>query len=98
MARADVDDSLVEQLMLIPGVENIHATTWEEMRLDYSDAFRGYIANHPMQEQISALSEQDIEDNFNGFLIGVDGETLTKYVTDLETPLILKHLIEEKLL
>ena len=55
-------DSLVEQLMLIPGVENIHPTTWEEMRLDYSDAFRGYIANHPMQEQISALSEQDIED------------------------------------
>ena len=30
-----LDDSLVEQLMLIPGVENIHPTTWEEMRLDY---------------------------------------------------------------
>lgn len=82
-----LDDSLVEQLMLIPGVENIHATTWEEMRLDYSDAFRGYIANHPMQEQISALSEQDIEDNFNGFLIGVDGETLTKYRDRLGNPI-----------
>lgn len=82
-----LDDSLVEQLMLIPGVENIHATTWEEMRLDYSDAFRGYIANHPMQEQISALSEQDIEDNFNGFLIGVDGETLTKYRNRLGNPI-----------
>ena len=73
--------------MLIPGVENIHPTTWEEMRLDYSDAFRGYIANHPMQEQISALSEQDIEDNFNGFLIGVDGETLTKYRDRLGSPI-----------
>ncbi len=82
-----LDDSLVEQLMLIPGVENIHPTTWEEMRLDYSDAFRGYIANHPMQEQISALSEQDIEDNFNGFLIGVDGETLTKYRDRLGSPI-----------
>ena len=82
-----LDDSLVEQLMLIPGVENIHATTWEEMRLDYSDAFRGYIANHPMQEQISALSEQDIEDNFNGFLIGVDGEALTKYRDRLGSPI-----------
>ena len=82
-----LDDSLVEQLMLIPGVENIHPTTWEEMRLDYSDAFRGYIANHPMQEQISALSEQDIEDNFNGFLIGVDGEALTKYRDRLGSPI-----------
>lgn len=82
-----LDDSLVEQLMLIPGVENIHPTMWEEMRLDYSDAFRGYIANHPMQEQISALSEQDIEDNFNGFLIGVDGEALTKYRDRLGSPI-----------
>ena len=82
-----LDASLVEQLMLIPGAENIHSTTWEEMRLDYSDAFREYIANHPMQEQISALSEQDIEDNFNGFLIGVDGETLTKYRDRLGSPI-----------
>ena len=40
-----------------------------------------------MQEQISALSEQDIEDNFNGFLIGVDGETLTKYRDRLGSPI-----------
>ena len=82
-----LDASLVEQLMLIPGVENIHSTTWEEMRLDYSDAFREYIANYPMQEQISALSEQDIADNFNGFLLGVDGETLTNYHDRLGNPI-----------
>lgn len=82
-----LDASLAEQLMLIPGAENIHSTTWEEMQLDYSDAFREYIANHPMQEQISALSEQDIADNFNGFLIGVDGETLTKYRDGLGNPI-----------
>ena len=82
-----LDASLVEQLMLIPGAENIHSTTWEEMRLDYSDAFREYIANHPMQEQISALSEQDIADNFNGFLLGVDGETLRNYHDRLGNPI-----------
>lgn len=81
-----LDASLVEQLMLIPGAENIHSITWEEMRLDYSDAFREYIANHPMQEQISALSEQDIADNFNGFLLGVDGETLRNYHDRLGNP------------
>ena len=82
-----LDASLVEQLMLIPGAENIHSTTWEEMWLDYSDAFREYIANHPMQEQISALSEQDIADNFNGFLLGVDGETLRNYHDRLGNPI-----------
>lgn len=82
-----LDASLVEQLMLIPGAENIHSTTWEEMRLDYSDAFGEYIANHPMQEQISALSEQDIADNFNGFLLGVDGETLRNYHDRLGNPI-----------
>ena len=82
-----LDASLVEQLMLIPGAENMHSTTWEEMRLDYSDAFREYIANHPMQEQISALSEQDIADNFNGFLLGVDGETLRNYHDRLGNPI-----------
>lgn len=82
-----LDASLVEQLMLIPGAENIYSTTWEEMRLDYSDAFGEYIANHPMQEQISALSEQDIADNFNGFLLGVDGETLRNYHDRLGNPI-----------
>lgn len=82
-----LDASLVEQLMLIPGAENIHSTTWEEMRLDYSDAFREYIANHSMQEQISALSEQDIADNFNGFLLGADGETLRNYHDRLGNPI-----------
>ena len=82
-----LDASLVEQLMLIPGAENMHSTTWEEMRLDYSDAFREYIANHPMQEQISVLSEQDIADNFNGFLLGVDGETLRNYHDRLGNPI-----------
>lgn len=82
-----LDASLVEQLMLIPGAENIHSTTWEEMRLDYSDAFGEYIANHPMQEQIFALSKQDIADNFNGFLLGVDGETLRNYHDRLGNPI-----------
>lgn len=82
-----LDHSLTEQLMSIPGVENLHTTTWEEMRLDYSDDFGEYLANHPMRELISTLSAQDIADNFNGFLIGVDGETLTKYRDAFGSPI-----------
>lgn len=69
----------IEQLEAIPGLESLHTTTWSEMFLDYSEDFDEYIAAHPMQEQIAALTEQDIADIFKGFILGVDGETLTKY-------------------
>lgn len=82
-----LDDSLAEQLMSIPGAENLHTVTWEEMSLDYSDDFREYIANHPMREQIGGLSEQVIAENFKGFLLGVDGETLTEYRDALGNPI-----------
>ena len=82
-----LDNSLAEQLMSIPGAENLHTTTWEEMNLEYSDDFREYIANHPMREQIAGLSEQAIADNFKGFLLGVDGETLTEYRGALGNPI-----------
>lgn len=82
-----LDNSLAEQLMSIPGTENLHTTTWEEMSLEYSDDFREYIANHPMREQITGLSEQAIADNFKGFLLGVDGETLTEYRDALGNPI-----------
>ena len=82
-----LDASLEEQLISIPGAENLHTTTWEEMSLEYSDNFREYIANHPMREQIAGLSEQAIADNFKGFLLGVDGETLTEYRDALGNPI-----------
>lgn len=82
-----LDNSLAEQLMSIPGTENLHTATWEEMSLEYSDDFTEYIANHPMREQITGLSEQAIADNFKGFLLGVDGETLTEYRDALGNPI-----------
>ena len=82
-----LDASLEEQLISIPGAENLHTTTWEEMSLEYSDDFREYIANHPMREQIAGLSEQAVADNFKGFLLGADGETLTEYRDALGNPI-----------
>lgn len=81
------DDSLIERVQSIPGAGNLHTTTWEEMSLDYSDDFREYIASHPVQDQIGGLSEQAIADNFKGFLLGVDGETLTEYRDMLGNPI-----------
>lgn len=81
------DNLFIEQLASIPGVENLHTTTWEKISMDYSDDFREYISNHPMQEQITSLTEQDIAENFNGFILGVDGETLTEYRDALGNPI-----------
>ena len=81
------DDSLIGRVQSIPGVENLHTTTWEKMSLDYSNDFREYIANHPMRQQVTGLSEQAIADNFKGFLLGVDGETLTEYRDALGNPI-----------
>lgn len=77
------DDSFIEYLSTIPGIEEIHQTTWGKMKLDYTDSFDKYISNHPMQEQIASLSKQDISENFNGFILGVDGETISKYLDKL---------------
>lgn len=81
------DDSFIEQILSIPRVENLRITTWEEMKLDYSNDFEEYIANHPMKEQVTGLSKQDIVENFKGFILGVDGETLIEYCDALGNPI-----------
>lgn len=82
-----LDVSLTEQIRSIPGVEELHLTTWEEMRLEYTEHFREYLANHPMREQFSGLTEQELAENFSGFVLGVDGETLTEACDALGEPI-----------
>lgn len=68
-------------------MEDLHLTTWEEATLEYSSSFKEYIANHPLQEQVAGLSEQELANNFNGFILGVDGETLEAYQNTLGEPI-----------
>lgn len=82
------DRAFIENLESLPGFEQLGVTTWEKMSLDYSpDAFGEYIASHPMQDQIKGLSEKDIYENFRGFVLGVDGEMLTKLNNTLANPI-----------
>lgn len=80
------DDFFTGQAASIPGVESLHTTTWGKISMDYSDAFSEYISNHPRQEQIAGLTRQDIAENFSGFILGVDGETLADYRDTLGNP------------
>lgn len=80
------DNAFIEKLESLPGFEWLGVTTWEKMSLDYSpDAFGEYIANYPMQEQIANLTEKDIDENFRGFVLGVDSAMLMK--SKLNTPI-----------
>lgn len=82
------DNAFIEKLESLPGFEWLGVTTFEKMSLDYSpDAFGEYIANNPMQEQIANLTEKDIYENFRGFVLGVDGEMLTKLSSTLDKPI-----------
>ena len=82
------DKAFIEKLESIPGFEALHVTTWGKMSLDYSpDAFGEYIANYPKQEKIANLTEKDISENFRGFVLGVDGEMLTKLSSTLDKPI-----------
>ncbi len=82
------DKAFIEKLESLPGFEWLGVTTWETMSLDYSpDAFGEYIANHPMQEQVTNLTEKDIYENFRGFVLGVDGEMLMKSSNTLDNPI-----------
>jgi putative ABC transport system permease protein len=73
------DKTFIEKLESIPGFEALHETTWGKMSLDYSpDTFGEYIADYPEKEQIANLTEKEISENFRGFVLGVDGEMLTK--------------------
>lgn len=71
------DDAFLEQIASIPGAEGLYSTSVEKIAMDYSEAFREYLSNHSMQDQIAGLPEQDIAESFKGFLIGADGEALT---------------------
>lgn len=82
------DKAFIDKLESLPGFEWLGVTTWGKMSLDYSpDAFGEYIANHPMQEQITNLTEKDIYENFRGFVLGVDGEMLMKSGNTLDNPI-----------
>lgn len=82
------DKVSIKKLESIPGFKALHVTTLGKMSLDYSsDSFGEYIANYPKQEQIANLTEKDISENFRGFILGVDGEMLTKLSSTLDKPI-----------
>lgn len=82
------DEDFIEQLESLPGLESLNMTTWGKMSLAYTpDAFGEYIANHPAQDQVANLTENDIYENFNGFVLGVDGELLMKLSDALDNPI-----------
>lgn len=83
------DDAFMKRLESLPGFEKLNITTLEWVRLEYTpDMFGEYIAAYAsMQNGIGNLNEEQIRENFRGFIAGIDGEVLTKLNETLDKPI-----------
>lgn len=82
------DNAFIEKLEALPGFEWLGVTTWEKMSLDYSpDAFGEYVADVSTWADMEGWTEEDIYENFSGFILGVDGEMLIKLNRTLDKPI-----------
>lgn len=82
------DNAFMEKLDSLPGFEGLSLTTWEQMELDYSpDLFGDYIADYREKKNIDNLTEEDIYENFRGFIVGVDANALMKLNKTLDKPI-----------
>ncbi|MHB8061067.1 MAG: ABC transporter permease [Ruminiclostridium sp.] len=82
------DNAFMERLESLPGFERLGVTTRADMSLDYSpEVFGEYIADFSTREDMDGWTEEDIYENFRGFILGVDGEMLIKLNKRLDKPI-----------
>ena len=75
------DDSFMEQIAALPGLESCHTLLQEYMQLGYSPEEFGEYAESRLEklyEGKEAFTEEDIRKSFIGFLVGIDGMELTE--------------------
>lgn len=82
------DQDFLEKVKALPGFEDLSVMTWGRMELDYSPSlFRNYITDLSARESIEDLTEEEIDENFRGFMIGIDGKALMKLNKTLDKPI-----------
>lgn len=87
-SKQKFDHAFMEKIESLPGFERLGITTLERMRLDYSpDEFGEYITDFCKRNNIENLTEEDIQKNFRGIIVGVDREALMKLSETLDKPI-----------
>lgn len=86
--KQEFDSAFLEKIKALPGLQSLSKTTMEYYHLGYSkDEFGKYAANYVKKSNMPSLTEQDIQDSFNGFLVGVDRSTITKLNQKRDKPI-----------
>lgn len=83
------DASFLAQLEEIDGITNLRTTTMEEMSMDYdpkqfSQHIDWFCEKYDVEEE---LTDQSIQDNFWGYIIGIDSRYVEEFSNDSETPI-----------
>lgn len=73
------DGAFLEKIKALPGFQNLRTKTTEWIRPDYSqEQFGKYVANFAKKNNLPSLTQQDIQKDFIGQLVGVDRSTIMK--------------------
>ncbi len=82
------ENDFLNKLKALPGFERLNTKTREWMRLDYSSKeFGQYVTDYSKQNKLETLTEADINRNFRGFIVGVDGEVIKKMNESIHRPI-----------
>lgn len=80
------DPAFIEKLKGLPGFEELQLTTQELMRIDYSAdaAIAEYAAGIYKQNGVENITQEEIQEKFRGFIVGVDDRFLMKLKETLD--------------
>ncbi len=86
--KQEFDSTFLEKIKALPGFQSLSKTTQEYIHLGYSKVeFGKYVSEYVKKSKMPNLTEKDIQDNFNGLLVGVDRNTITKLNQKREKPI-----------
>lgn len=86
--RQEFDSAFFEKIRALPGFQSLSKTTMQWFHLGYSkDEFGKYVTSYVKKSKMPDLTEKDIQDSFNGLLVGVDRSTITKLNQKRDKPI-----------
>lgn len=82
------DDAFIERIRTLPGIEDIQITLKQWSRVKYSpEAFGEHLEMAIEKYHFNMLTKEEIENNFSGFIIGIDIAALIDLNKSLSEPI-----------
>ncbi len=86
--KQEFDSAFLEKIKALPGFQSLSKTTQEYIHLGYSKVeFGKYVSEYVKKSKMPNLTKKNIQDSFNGLLVGVDRNTIAKLNQKREKPI-----------